>query len=225
MGCDKCYDRGYLLNDKREWDGLCDCPAGQKYLAKHIEKTFTEANIPHEFWKLELKDFIPQVHSVQHINFVERTASVIKSVPNIMKSSFIWVIYGDEGTGKTLAATLVLKEAIDKGFKVRYVLWGDIIANKLKTSDIDKYLHDLKTAEMLCIDRVGGDSIGRESKFPNEILDSILSVRYSNQLPTIIILSTEFMEAAGRLPVLLSRVREQDKSEVRGMNYITQRKV
>lgn len=223
--CDKCYGRGYLLNAKHEWDGLCDCPAGKKFLQKHIEKTFTDANIPHEFWRLEFKDFFPQTDP-RHVEFVNRTRNILQDIPSIMNSSFIWLIYGDHGTGKTLAATFVLKEAIDKGFKAKYACWSDVIAAKLKSSNstAEKYIHELSTVEVLCIDKVGGDAIGEDSLFPNEVLDSILSVRYSNQKPTILILSTDFLVAARKLPVLLSRVREQDKSEVRGLNFITKRK-
>ena len=133
---------------------------------------------------------VPQVDSITHQEFVAKTQTLIETPPYDEK--FIWAIYGDSGTGKTLAASLLLKESIKRGHKAKYIIWVDLLTKKLSGKEAEEYLERIKNVDMLCIDEINNDAL-RESKFPQETLDTILKYRYSNKKPTILVLSNRML--------------------------------
>jgi DNA replication protein DnaC len=217
--CEKCNNRGYLLNDSKEFMGFCDCPLGIKHKKMFWERTLSAAGIFSEYWYKTMKDFYPQSNFPKHMEFVEKTGKVIGNLDKIHNSNFLWIIYGKKGTGKTLAGSLILISAIQKGYAAKYIVWSDLLSKRLDPKENDPNgLESIKNIDFLVVDKINGDVIN-DSKFPAETLDLILTYRYSNQKPTILILETDLLSAKKRLPILGEFAGDLNVSEVDGLNF------
>ena len=224
MACEKCSDRGYLLTDGRNFTGFCDCAKGVEVSHAMWEKQQTLAGIPREYFAKELAHLYPQVN-ILHKDLVARTARNVENIESVYNTSSVWAIHGDSGTGKSLAGVLVLKAAIRHGYSSRYITWTDLLDGRLNPEEGEtKLITKLRNVDFLVMDEVGEDSMKYESKFPNETLEKVIKDRYSNQKPSILVLSDDFSAVSKRLPILTDLVGPSAISEVRGLNYRLNRK-
>lgn len=218
MTCKKCSDRGYLLNNKKEFIGFCDCLLGIKHKKSFWERSLSNAGIFSEYWYKTMRDFIVQANQPSHVDFVNRTGQTIGMIDTIHNTNFIWAIYGTNGVGKTLAASLVLIEAVRKGYTAKYIVWIELLRKRINLENDEAFMHGLKTVDFLAIDEINGDSFDKP-KFPAETLEVLMKYRYSNQKPTIIILKDDIDVVSKKLPVLNELVSEKNISKVIGLNF------
>jgi DNA replication protein DnaC len=110
-----------------------------------------------------------------------------------------WLLFcGQVGSGKSHLCTAVCRHRLLNGDEVRYMPWRDDIA-QLKALSLDnekreKYIADLKTAQILYIDDLyktgkAADGSSNPTSADVSIAFEIINYRYINHLPTIV--STE----------------------------------
>lgn len=218
MPCNKCYDRGYRLNESKEFIGFCDCIIGIKHANAFKERSLNSAGIYKEYWHKTMADFYRQESPTQQM-LIDRTAQAIGMIDVLRNTNFLWIIWGASGTGKTLSGSLILMAAIQKGYPSKYVIWSDILHKRIDEGE--QSMDQLKNVDFLVIDKVGVD-VMKDSKYPAETLDLILNYRHSNNKPTIVILDNDFESVRRRLPILGQLSNAGNVLEVQGKNYRTQ---
>jgi DNA replication protein DnaC len=102
---------------------------------------------------------------------------------------------GHRGTGKTMAACCILKEALKKGYSVFYTTMVDAVANLLSSQSND-YRYDLKHIDFLIIDELDQrffHTVNSNDLYGNHF-ENIFRIRVQNKLPTIICTNSEDVE-------------------------------
>lgn len=220
MGCDKCYDSGYIVQPGTKiFSGFCSCARGVTVQREMWEQAQKKANIPRDYWHKEIEDLYPQTNPL-HQSFVARVARNVSTVSAVHNTSACWAIFGDSGCGKTMGGILVLRAALRKGYSSYYTTWSEFMDDRLNGDKAEERLLDkIKDKDFLCMDKVGQDAIRDDSKFPNETLTMLLGHRYENRKPTILLLSDTFDTTTRKLPILRDIVSHSAITEVRGLNY------
>jgi DNA replication protein DnaC len=97
--------------------------------------------------------------------------------------------YGKNGNGKTLCACVIGKEAIKKGYTVRFTFLGEVISAFMNSMYNEKQKEQLKAdilgVDFLILDDLDKAFISDNSKYVNSILDSLFRTRVQNNLPVI----------------------------------------
>lgn len=216
--CPICNNTGYIVQNNA-FSSFCTCPIGTKIRTGLWEEKLLEAGILREYWNYKFKDFCPQPSYVQHMTFMRDTESYLKNIREKREEGNIWLILGSVGVGKTLAASLILKEAIKKDYSCYYIVWTDLVDGTLKDSDMLN--QKIRSVDFLVIDDVGKDKIhaGKVSNFAEDLLEKIVKPRFSNKLPTILISPKDKRELFSNYPVLAGMISPQLVSEVTGLNF------
>jgi DNA replication protein DnaC len=224
--CPICNNDGYVTEDRdgaKEFIGFCSCAVGKAKKTEMWQQKLTEAGILEEYWPLKFSNFIPQNTFVSHMQFLKALETYMLTIHAKRTEGGIWLILGTAGTGKTLGASLVLKEALKKDYTCRYEVWGEIIDEAfLPVTEQDAQLqHRHKTVDFLVIDDLGKDKIMKDSDFKKNLLEKLLKHRFSKKLPTILISTLDMAELYHKFPVLASMIAPTNISRVQGINFRT----
>lgn len=220
--CKKCKDTGFIIKKNEHSQPTmttCKCLEDEKTKrlwsnsginTDNLDKTFSNF----EEWSKkskELKDRAVQYYKDFNIIRADRRNSIL--------------LCGNPGSGKTHIALALANNFLEKGIRVVYMPYRDIVT-KLKQNMIDedyykKVLSKYQTCEVLLLDDLYK---GKVNETDVNIMFELINYRYLNHLP--IIISTEFTvekllsfdEAIG------SRIYEMSKNyivEIEGMenNY------
>lgn len=221
--CSKCNDSGYLTvetNGERQFVSFCDCPAGAAVKSRIWEQKLVETGILKEYWDLKFKNFDSQPMSDKHQKFKADTGAYLKNIKDKRDSGNIWLIFGDVGTGKTLAVSLILKEALKKDYSAKYIIWTDLVDGIFND---DTLVTKVREVDFLVIDDLGKDktNAASHSKYTEDLLEKIIKPRFSNKMPTILVSSKDYRELCIRYPIITAMVSPQYISEVTGDNFRT----
>jgi len=221
--CSKCNDSGYLtadINGERQFIAFCDCPAGRAVRDRIWEQKLDEAGILREYRDLKFKNFLAQPMSSKQQVFRADTEAYLRNIKTKREAGGIWLIFGDAGTGKTLAASLILKEALKKDYSAKYIIWTDLVDG---TFNDDTLVAKVREVDFLAIDDLGKDKTNAavHSKYTEDILEKIIKPRFSNKMPTILVSSRDYRELCVRYPIIPTMVSPQYISEVLGENFRT----
>lgn len=94
------------------------------------------------------------------------------------------MLWGGVGGGKSHAAACIANELIDKGVPVLVTSFPAILAAlKNMTGDPNGYLRSMNQYKLLVIDDFG---VERNTEYANELLFSVVDMRYKSQKPLII---------------------------------------
>ncbi len=218
--CKRCNDAGYIMDETdgvKSFVGFCDCPKGTLKRKESWEEKLTEAGIPKDYWNLHFENFIPQNTVIKHMQFLRDLEAYLKGIKDRREAGNIWLIYGSAGTGKTLGATLVLKEAIKKGYTCKYTVWTDLVDEVFTADDTVKSAREV---DFLVIDDLGKDRILRETAFKPDLLEKIIKPRVGNKQPTILVSSLRLDDLLDLFPVLSVMLDPQrNMSHVEGMSF------
>ena len=187
IACDKCggdgivyikNDRGYTFADK------CDC----KMLERRI-MLFNKAMIPAQFSSATLEYF-----DITHHTQEEARTNSQKFVDSYPFKKRGLMFMGPVGIGKThLAVGIIKKLTLEKGFPCKFVDFFQILSSikegytekKSEKEIIEPYVK----VPLLVIDELGK---GRNNEWEANILDQIISSRYSNTNELTTIITTNF---------------------------------
>lgn len=155
--------------------------------SSRIEK-YSEANIPVGYWLLPFKNFKGDK------NFNDIIKEKLKDINRVYDQGKSMLFVGNLGTGKTFAASSILKMAIVSGYTARYTTMADIVSAVTSGAQSSSYISDLMGYDFLVIDEFDARWI-----FPSEkaehmfgsILENLLRNRFQNQLPTVLCSNTE----------------------------------
>jgi len=152
---------------------------------------FLGAGIPKTYWNLTWDDFVGD----------KEAKKLIQKYCGSLEAAFEHgqgvIFSGDHGTGKTALSTLIGKEAIAKGYTVRYFPVAKVLGKILESfndADLKRNLDTvMERVEFLILDDLGKEYLGvRQQLNPMVQLtfDAMLRERYNRVLVTII--STNF---------------------------------
>jgi len=139
---------------------------------KYVSYAF--ANIPRELWDLEIDDFNVAAADAE---VKERRILALKTVRfymdnllNAYRKGLGMVLYGFHGTGKSMLAACVLKEALRLDKKVKMIEFNDMTSiirrSKQDPEPMDELENQIETLDVLCIENFGVNQFLRN---PDEI--------------------------------------------------------
>jgi DNA replication protein DnaC len=160
--------------------------AGEKEKEFQWQVRLLASNMPHIYWGLELKDFGGDIKS----------ATIVQKYIGIMKEAYEAgqgiLFLGRHGTGKTMLACIIGKEAMRKGYTVYYIgipSLIDGIMSGFRNEEAKERLSTIVTrTEFLIIDDLGKEYRGIGQKLDPLVMlemDRILRERINRGKVTI----------------------------------------
>jgi DNA replication protein DnaC len=209
-GCDKCYDKGYILQKQKKYSiaSLCECylceecsntgkiqfyndigysfikPCDDCGLLHKNIKLYNISCIPAKYYdKYQVDTFQPNRHDT-HKEALKYVKDFVDLYPH--KKGFI--LMGPAGLGKThLAVGAISELTLERGVHCIFKEFFDLL-NELKkaytegTSESNVIL-PLVDTEVLVIDELGK---GRANEWELSVLDQLISNRYNSSKITLI---------------------------------------
>ena len=142
-----------------------------------------------------------------------------KFILECLKNNSIYLC-GANGIGKTtLAIALANKRYQKNNVKTLYVSWPDFIEKCKDFKNNTNFLNEVKNANYVIIDDLGGESISKWSR--DEILFSVINYRLEKNLNTIIISNYTQKELLNRYKINNEDDDKQTRSLVSKINGLT----
>lgn len=167
VACSKCSQTGTIvLKDDlgEEYSDHCTC-VKEKELKNDFESKLVKANIPKDFWGLTTDNYNNPANNKYDKVMNEINLQIIKRYIDNIETHFSQgtglYLFGDNNTGKTMLMSIVLKEAIKKGFNVRFQTMSEIITGYMDNWFDKKDISVFKDCDLLAID----DSFDRRKTF------------------------------------------------------------
>lgn len=177
QSCSTCSKKN-ITKIEQAYDGLCsDCS-----INLIAYNRYAEANIPIEYWSLNMKDF---TGSKTLKNAYEKISENIQK----MYSDGISICFaGNNGIGKTFASTSILKLACQKNYSCLYTTFNDMINTLIDAPNDDRYFarRELMMCDWLVCDELDPKYVpdGAADLFGRTI-EHIYRNRSQNKLPII----------------------------------------
>jgi DNA replication protein DnaC len=179
------------------WKGVatpCDCRM-QLQLAKH----YTAAGVGADYFRLTWEDYVappPQTLHLYAANF-----------HNAIAEGTGMLFTGTNGTGKTMLATLTIKQLIKMGFTAYVSSFSDAIDRRTESFGDDvaarffdrKFLH----TQALLLDDLGQE-LHSSSDLARSTLDKILRSRVKNNRPTLLTTNLSHRELETRYGIAIA---------------------
>jgi len=142
-----------------------------------------------DYWMLAFKAFEGDS------NFKHFVSNRLSNIDEMYEKGQSLAFVGNLGTGKTYAASCLLKKAIVSGFTGKYANMADIV-NGLVSSQTDNssYLEQLMNVDFLVIDEFDKRWVfpsDKAERLFGQTLEHILRCRFQNYMPTILCSNTE----------------------------------
>lgn len=176
----------YLHTLKEQFKKECTCKGrGCTKCDKKISlySKMALANIPVKYWDFELDN-------IENTKSLEKSKKYINNIEIAYKDGLGLFLCGKNGSGKTLAACLIGKEGIKKGYTTRFTFLNEIISaftdsmyNKELREELQK---DILGVDFLILDDIDKCYLGKDSQYINSILDNLFRQRVQNNLPMLI---------------------------------------
>jgi len=156
----------------------------QKNLLIIAANKYSEANIPIEYWNLNMND---------EFKGDKRLFELYSSYTSDLKKSFLeaksFCLAGSHGLGKTMTVCCILKECIHKNYDVLYTTLSDVVNVLTSASTEEKFFarRELCLADFLAIDEFDSRFIASDNAADlyARTLESIFRTRSQNKLPTL----------------------------------------
>jgi len=191
--CTKCKGTRLLTIDTPEFTGVAQCECVKAFQSAYA---LAKAGIPIIYRSLTIKDIDPEFAK----NNVEGMTKALKYWRLIQKAHDDGTglfLNGDNGSGKSFVASLILKEALVNGFSAHFVLLKELTSaafDALRDEDAREDLEALITqTDFLVIDEF--DKMYQDkNEFVINLLDALFKQRYYTNKPLIITSNTPFEE-------------------------------
>jgi len=146
----------------------------------------SEAEIPVDYWYREMEKFYGDEC------FKNEILSYMYNIDIEYSNGTALCCVGHRGTGKTMAACSILKQAILSGYNVYYTTMVEVVT-KLLSSDSYAFRSAIKRYDFFVIDEVDQrffPSAGSQELYGNHF-ENILRTRVQNRMPTIMCTNSE----------------------------------
>lgn len=170
-----------------------DCECRKEY---NFQIGLRFGNVPSEFWGVESMKI---VHNLTNLKIVDEYCAHLRK----RRSKGVgFIMYGENGAGKTAMGTLILARAIRAGMSVSYVTAHDYLqAGPASWSDpaLKEWLQDIVDADFMVLDELGKEYRKQDASRLADI-DTLLRRRRGDLKPTILITNcsvSEFREKYG----------------------------
>lgn len=151
--------------------------------AYDLYEQMAHAGIPPKYWEFTIDTLDADSPGVSEVK------KYIDKLPTARKDGIGIFAHGKNGNGKTLCACAVGKEALRRGYTVRFTRLGTIISaftGALYDQEArDQLQQDILEVEFLIIDDVDKDYMAKDSKYIDAILDELFRTRSNQKLPVI----------------------------------------
>jgi len=166
--------------------------------ASHEFEVYIEmwrSNIPLKYWESEMTDLTDSRVNEILVKYVEKLDQAISSGIGLY-------MYGTQGTGKTLSACLVLKEAIRRGYRVYFTMLTEVL-EKYCDGRYDRdaraaFQYSILDADFLVVDDIDKGYISDKSTFIDSAYDYMFRTRANRNLPIIITSNKSREEFSGQ---------------------------
>ena len=209
--CTLCDGQGYSQSDGIDSETLspevtlCKCAVLWKYRLLQMS-----ANIPKEFWD------VGQIKLTNNSECFDVVGEYVSNIKNAYENGLGFLMIGENGVGKTTAATLILTKAIEAGYTAFYVTLGDLVEafyTSMKDDLVAGKLVEKLDVDFLVLDEMDKAHMKAGSTFLLSKLDSILRARRAAVKPTIVISNMTQSElknmfGASVMSILASRHRQ-----------------
>ena len=191
--CPKCRDRlGWTVqeNGHRYWVH-CQCRE-----RKILEAKFRKARIPYEYWDIKLpisdtvetfahRDVIKE--EIYQIDINKFLTHYINTLPNQISTRKNLLLFGNNGSGKSMVSMVISTEALKLGYSAMYTTMKHFLNQRFKYRDDDavKFVDDVREVDVLVIDDMGKEFYSNDEKIYSEIED-LLRHRFGKEAITII---------------------------------------
>jgi len=205
--CLQCEDRGYLIGfDAAGYEvvsSFCTCPIGTELKNRLWLEKMMQANIFKHYFDFELEKIQEKPGQAQYNYFLNTMRQYAFNIDQNKKNGVNYLIVGRSNTGKTTISSLILKEALKKGYSAFYSIWSDLLGSRFDYSD---FMDKIKTVDFLVIDDFGVDDVNTSSKYPLVTFENVLKTRYGNLLPTLILSRLTYQELIVRFEALITYI-------------------
>jgi len=141
------------------------------------------ARIPVKYWCFDHKDIEDPEVKVIVGKYIERLIDVFDR-------GYGLYFCGNNGTGKTLCASLILKEALRHNFSARFTHLSEVLkmsCDGMYDRDLrEEYQQQILSVDFLVVDDIDKAYENTQSRFLNHSYDNLFRTRANNCLPTII---------------------------------------
>jgi DNA replication protein DnaC len=192
--CPTCENEGeYYYNDEYH---ACDCAT-----QKRLQRRYIAANIGSRYHNLTFDDVFDDFREV---------AEAVKDYVDNFEDNAAYgrglTFTGPLGTGKSFAASLILKELIKKGHDCFFIEFDDLLHVQAQGwNDLDnEEFYEIRNAEVLVIDELTTEPDGKKKDLLSATLERVIRYRVNNSLPTIITTNLTAEQEASAYPRVAS---------------------
>jgi DNA replication protein DnaC len=143
---------------------------------------YASANIPVDYWFLDMKDFVGDKILLKKYN------DIVYDIEKIYDTGKKYCFAGTHGLGKTMVISCVLRKAVETGYSALYITLADIV-NIMASRDEEKYdvRKILMEVDFLAVDEFDPRFMGSENAADlyGRIIEPILRTRIQNTLPLL----------------------------------------
>lgn len=163
--------------------GTYECPCADQYL---LWRRFLHAGITETYQKLAWDDYYALSDQV-----AEPLLDYLENADGFIQAGLALTIWGtSKGTGKTLAATLVAKNLVVRGYDVYVQKFSDMLdafaAGWKDREDKVWFNERIRNAAILVIDDLGREQYKGVETLGSHTLESVLRHRVTRDMPTLI---------------------------------------
>ena len=228
--CPKCVQTKCQCDEEDPYfifenDTIRDCNCRETRMKiQRIIRIYNTSGIDKKYqWKF-LSDFEAlnkQTNEAKNMAF-----EIVKNFPNISKGLYLW---GNPGTGKTLLASIILTELIERhAIEGKFIKISRTFFNRLKATFVEgsatygessKIEQELSDIDILVIDDFG---VQRDSPWEQETLYNLVDARYEAEKFTIFTSNNNPLKSLKELSEgrVLSRIKEMSRIfELSGDDY------
>ncbi len=143
-----------------------------------------KANIPVKYWDYGLKDltWCPSA--------IEKIKKYTDKLDEVHKKGIGLFLYGNNGLGKSLAAAIVLKEALQNGYTARWSMLSELLS--LSSDGVydkdarEEFRNEILEVDFLVVDDIGKTFVSQKSNFTGIHIDFLFRTRSNHCLPIIV---------------------------------------
>lgn len=187
--CSKCGGNGWLekRDPRDEFAGMGPPHAKPCKCRKKVRRltALTEAGVPREFWRAD------KIVASSNEDKFEALAEYAGELSAAMDTGAGFVLYGENGTGKSSSAAIPIIAALKKGRTAAFVDFRDLVdgwRRAWKDPEHQQHLDERTSRDIIVLDEVGKEHVGNdEGKFVLSRFDSLLRMRRGEYLPTILV--------------------------------------
>lgn len=184
--CGICKGTGHLVRDARDPEsetiGFDDCECKKDVV---FRCRMMDANVPREFWDVERIVMKLEQNQAQ----AQKVIEYCHDLDAAKRNGQGFLLYGQNGVGKTSCACYVLAQASRQDFTIGYITAPEFIRavpQAWRDADYAEYLRRLIGSDFLVLDECGKEYRASGSEFTTAELDLMLRRRRGALLPTIV---------------------------------------